>query len=115
MHPPLDRPHPDCEEIIQTLKACHLDYFKKFTGGCNDFKVNLDKCLKKEKKRILDELNVGLSESKTKEAELIKEAFGKKLTFHEYLKTDKDYQRELKKKEAVDEQREVKRKQQAAA
>jgi COX assembly protein 2 len=115
MHPPLDRPHPDCEEIIQTLKACHLDYFKKFTGGCNDFKVTMDKCLKKEKKRILDELNVGLSERKTEEAELIKEAFGKTQTFHEFLKTDKDYQRELKKKEAVDEKREEKRKQQATA
>jgi hypothetical protein len=37
------------------------------------------------------------------------------MTFHEYLKTDKDYQRELKKKQGVDEQREVKRKQQAAS
>jgi COX assembly protein 2 len=115
MHPPLDRPHPDCVDVIQTLKVCHLDYFKKFTGGCNDFKVAMDKCLKKEKKRILDELNVDLSENKTKEAELIKEAFGKKETFREYLKKDPDYQRELKKKQGVDEQRESKRKQQAAS
>jgi COX assembly protein 2 len=115
MHPPLDRPHPDCVEPIQLLKMCHLDYFKKFSGGCNDLKVAMDKCLKKEKKRILDELNVDLKENKQAEAELIKEAFGKTMTFQEYLKTDKDYQRELKKKQGADEQRELKRKQAASS
>jgi COX assembly protein 2 len=102
MHPPLDRPHPDCEDPIHQLKVCHAHPYKKFTGGCNTLKVSLDQCLKAEKKRILDLLNKDLAENKMKEQDLIKEAFGKTMTFHEYLKTDKDYQRELKKKQAAE-------------
>lgn len=98
MHPPLDRPHPDCQEVIQALQACHADTWKKYTGGCNEIKVSLDQCLKYEKKRLLDEMNKDLPEQRTQQEEVIKKAFGKQLTFQEYLKQDKEFQAELEKK-----------------
>lgn len=50
MHPPLDRPHPDCQEAIQNLKDCHEEHkFAKFFGKCNQFKADLDKCFRQEK------------------------------------------------------------------
>lgn len=98
MHPPLDRPHPDCHEVIQELKDCHADTWKKFTGGCNDIKTRLDICLREEKKRLLDELNKELPQRKLRQEEVIKQAFGKTMTFSEYLEKDKEYQEEVKRK-----------------
>ena len=98
MHPPLDRPHPDCGDEIQALKDCHNNSWKKFTGGCTDIKVIMDKCLKAEKKRLLDEMNQGLEKHKKDEQELIRKAFGKTETFEEYLAKDKKYQEEIRKK-----------------
>ncbi|DAZ97211.1 TPA: hypothetical protein N0F65_003842 [Lagenidium giganteum] len=50
MHPPLERPHPDCQEVIHALYECHEENpWGKFMGACNDQKRNLDMCLKKEK------------------------------------------------------------------
>lgn len=104
MHPPLDRPHPDCQEAIQALYECHNDNWKKYTGGCNDIKVSLDQCLKYEKKRLLDEMNKDLPEQRNQLEEVIKKAFGKQMTFQEYLKQDKEYQAELVKKNKGSEQ-----------
>jgi len=99
MHPPLDRPHPDCQEAINGLKDCHGNNWKKYTGGCNTLKTSLDQCLKAEKKRILAELNKDLVETKAREQDLIMEAFGKKETFTQYLAKDKDYTEAMKKKQ----------------
>ena len=99
MHPPLDRPHPDCQGAIDDLKECHLSFWNKYSGGCNDIKVRLDQCLKAEKKRLLDEMNQDLPQMKVKQEEIIKNAFGKNITFSEYLAKDKDY------KEAMDQKR----------
>ena len=99
MHPPLDRPHPDCQQEIDELKECHADPWKKYTGGCNHLKVALDKCFKREKERLLNEMNKDLNERKQREQEIIAEAFGKTQTFAEYLEQDKEYQSELKKKQ----------------
>jgi len=98
MHPPLDRPHPDCQEEIKALNNCHDDTWKKYTGGCNDIKVALDKCFKQEKKRLLDELNKDLPEKRKQQEEIVMKAFGKQMTFQEYLKQDKDYQSEMERK-----------------
>jgi COX assembly mitochondrial protein 2 len=98
MHPPLDRPHPDCQNDIEELRECHLDPWKKFLGGCNEIKTRLDHCLRAEKKRLLDEMNLGLVDRKAKEQDMIKEAFGRKETFAEYLEKDRDFQNELRKK-----------------
>jgi COX assembly mitochondrial protein 2 len=98
MHPPLDRPHPHCEAVIRELKDCHKDTFKKFTGGCNDIKVALDQCFKREKKELLEQLNADVPENRLRQEDMIKEAFGKKMTFQEYLSQDRDYQEALRKK-----------------
>ncbi len=50
MHPPLYRPHPLCEEVVQNLVRCHDDNpFKKYLGICNDAKYRLDECFRMEK------------------------------------------------------------------
>jgi COX assembly mitochondrial protein 2 len=89
MHPPLDRPHPDCENIIQSLKQCHSEKWRKFTGACNQVKVELDNCFKAEKKRLLDKMNEDLGEQQKQHEQMVKVAFGKSLTFTEYLKRSK--------------------------
>jgi COX assembly mitochondrial protein 2 len=99
MHPPLDRPHPHCEAVVQQLKDCHKDTWQKFTGGCNDIKVALDQCFKREKKQLLAQLNADVTENRLLQEDLIKDAFGKKMTFREYLGQDRDYQDALKKKQ----------------
>ena len=101
MHPPLDRPHPDCGEIIQQLRECHMtNTVTKYMGACNDIKFSMDVCLKAEKKRLLTESNAELPEYyQVEQARIIKEAFGQKLTFQEYLKQDKEYLAAVKQKE----------------
>ena len=98
MHPPLDRPHPDCEDVVAALKECHLDTWKKFTGGCNAIKRSLDNCFKREKERMFKELTKNLPEERKQEEDVIKKAFGKKETFQEFLARDKDYQKALQDK-----------------
>jgi COX assembly protein 2 len=99
MHPALDRPHPDCQEPIQALLECHEHFWVKFTGGCGDAKTLLDQCLRAEKKRLLAELNQDLPERQKEFEQVVKTAFGKEMTFSEYLAKDKEYQAELAKKE----------------
>ena len=98
MHPPLDRPHPDCQDVIAALKECHESTWKKFTGGCNDIKFALDRCFVKEKERALAEMNQGWRDRKKREQETIMVAFEKDETFEEFLAKDKVYQRELAKR-----------------
>ena len=84
MHPPLHRPHPDCQEVskfasyilsltlslfivfcyqaILDLVQCHDDNkYMKFFGACNDAKVLLDKCFKQEKDRVRKENLVNIN------------------------------------------------------
>ena len=50
MHPPLGRPHPECQKVVKLLISCHEDNpFTKYFGACNDHKAALDWCFKKEK------------------------------------------------------------------
>jgi len=52
MHPPLHRPHPDCEDAVAALLKCHEDHaIGKFFGACNERKRELDRCFKLEKER----------------------------------------------------------------
>jgi COX assembly protein 2 len=95
MHPPLDRPHPDCQDVINALKACHKDIWKKFTGGCNDSKRALDICFAAEKKRQMVEVNKDWPDRQKKEQEVMKELLGKNETFDEFLARDPIYQREI--------------------
>jgi COX assembly protein 2 len=95
MHPPLDRPHPGCEDVVLALKECHLVTWKKFSGGCNSIKKALDNCFKVEKDRLLREMNKDLPEQRKEQEDIIKTAFGKKETFAEFLAKDKDYQKAI--------------------
>lgn len=51
MHPSL-APHlhgEECREVIAKLHKCHAEEpYRKFLGACNDLKIALDRCLKKE-------------------------------------------------------------------
>mmetsp|Transcript_6591 Transcript_6591/g.7547 ORF Transcript_6591/g.7547 Transcript_6591/m.7547 type:complete len:82 (+) Transcript_6591:219-464(+) len=50
MHPPLFRPHPLCQEVVDAFLACHEENpYLKFLGACNDRKYALEVCLKQEK------------------------------------------------------------------
>jgi COX assembly protein 2 len=50
MHPPLLRPHPLCQNVVDELMACHENNpYMKFFGECNDAKAALDLCFKQEK------------------------------------------------------------------
>jgi len=93
MHPPLNRPHPDCNDVIQDLKICHESFLNKISGQCNTYKFRLDACLKEEKKRLLAEMNKDLPQHISHQEEIIKQAFGKQQTFSEYLAQDAEYQR----------------------
>jgi COX assembly mitochondrial protein 2 len=98
MHPPLDRPHPDCQEEILALKSCHADGWKKFYGACNKMKVAVDQCFKKEKDRLLVLMNQDFSQERQQHEQLIKVGFSKKETFQEYLQKDAEYQQALRNK-----------------
>ena len=36
-----------CKEFFQALEACHADNWRKWTGGCNNNKNELNMCLRK--------------------------------------------------------------------
>jgi COX assembly mitochondrial protein 2 len=91
MHPPLDRPHPDCQEVIEALHRCHAQNSKVFFWRCNDAKAELDKCLKVEKQRMLKELTKDFGKTRSKEDGMMTEALGQKMSFEEYLERDKGY------------------------
>lgn len=93
MHPPLDRPHPDCEDVVQGMKRCHAENSKVFFWRCNDAKAALDKCFKKEKERMLNELTKDFQQERLNEDKLITEALGQQVSFEDYLNKDKGYQK----------------------
>ncbi|KAG5188765.1 hypothetical protein JKP88DRAFT_25195 [Tribonema minus] len=50
MHPPLFKPHPMCQEMVEQLVKCHDENpYGKFLGACNEAKTALDKCFRQEK------------------------------------------------------------------
>eukprot|EP00980_Cylindrotheca_fusiformis_P015294 scaffold4258_cov155-Cylindrotheca_fusiformis.AAC.3 len=97
MHPPLDRPHPDCQEVVDDLRNCHATNSKLKFWACNDAKSRLDQCFKEEKQRILLEMNKGFEERRLEEDALAAVSTGKNMSFEEYLKTDKEYQQDMEK------------------
>jgi len=91
MHPPLDRPHPDCQSEINDLQHCHATKSKLKFWGCNQVKFALDKCLKEEKLRLQDEMNKDYEAKRAAEEDVYQMALGKDVSFEEYLKRDKDW------------------------
>ena len=51
MHPPLVlHRNPQCREQILALQRCHKEHsLSKFWGACNDVKIKLDACFRKQK------------------------------------------------------------------
>jgi len=79
MHPPLDRPHPDCQDVIKELKRCHAENkWKKYIGECNEAKYRLDQCFRAEKKKKLaEEADIHDKLTEVRE-EMLREEFGTK-------------------------------------
>lgn len=96
MHPPLDRPHPDCQEEIQNLRECHATKSTFNFSACNEIKFRLDKCFRAEKERILKEMNQNLEGLRREEDQQAAMATGKNMSFQEYLATDKAYHKDMK-------------------
>lgn len=95
MHPPLDRPHPMCQEEIKALRECHATSSKLKFWACNEAKFAVDRCFKLEKQELLKKLNADFDEKRKLEDEALRDAFGHSQSFEEYLKTDKTYLREM--------------------
>jgi COX assembly protein 2 len=95
MHPPLDRPHPRCQEEINGLRECHKTGNKLKFWACNDVKTKLDQCFKVEKEEMLKRMNANLDEKKKEEQAQAALAFGKKETFQEFLAKDPSYERNV--------------------
>ncbi|KAF0683969.1 Aste57867_24050 [Aphanomyces stellatus] len=52
MHSSLDKPHPECHEVVEALRLCHADNpWMKFVGACNDPKAALNDCFARENKK----------------------------------------------------------------
>lgn len=102
MHPPLDRPHPDCQSEINALYHCHATTSKLKFWGCNNIKFTLDRCLKDEKVRLLDEMNKDVVAKRAAEEKAYQMATGKALSFEEYLKQDKDWNNAMEERRRKD-------------
>ncbi|ETV79664.1 hypothetical protein H257_06917 [Aphanomyces astaci] len=49
MHSSLDKPHPECQALVDELRLCHAEHpYTKFVGSCNDIKAALNECFAKE-------------------------------------------------------------------
>ncbi|KAF5357803.1 hypothetical protein D9756_001867 [Leucocoprinus leucothites] len=49
MHPQLSDKRIVCREFIQALEECHSSAWRRFTGGCNKQKDELNHCLRTER------------------------------------------------------------------
>jgi COX assembly mitochondrial protein 2 len=95
MHPPLDRPHPDCQDEIDALRHCHGTNSKVKFWACNEIKTKLDTCFRLEKQRILKEMNKNFEVARNEEDKQFAASEGKTMTFQEHLAHDKTYLTEL--------------------
>jgi COX assembly protein 2 len=98
MHPPLDRPHPDCQEEIRALQECHSTRSFWNVWACNEFKYAMDKCFRAEKQNLLKTLNKDMHQDRSDEEEAWKEATNQKMSFEQYLQKDKAYQEQKQQK-----------------
>lgn len=103
MHPPLDRPHPDCQVEINDLHRCHANTPKLKFWGCNDVKFALDRCLKKEKEKLLAELNKDVEAKRAEEEDVFQMAVGRNISFEDYLKSDKDFNKAMEERRRMGE------------
>jgi len=81
-----------CQEEIKNLRNCHASNSKFKFWACNELKFALDVCFKKEKKALLDEINMDFDVKRRGEDEAFQEAIGRSVSFEDYLRQDKEYQ-----------------------
>mmetsp|Transcript_18805 Transcript_18805/g.24419 ORF Transcript_18805/g.24419 Transcript_18805/m.24419 type:complete len:96 (-) Transcript_18805:180-467(-) len=62
MHPPLHRPHPDCQAAIAALEHCQKNRHWLNVFACNKVKSELDQCFRREKQGMLKRVNEGWAE-----------------------------------------------------
>ena len=84
MHPPLDRPHPDCQKEIEALRHCQNTRSVFKIWACNHVKYQLDNCLRLEKERLLKVINKVMHERRKEEDDAYADAVGHKMSFEEY-------------------------------
>lgn len=96
MHPPLDRPHPECQSVIDELRTCHETRPSWKFWACNEMKANLDACFKLEKDKMLQEMNKDLDARRREEEAQAAISTGKNMTFQQYLAKDTTYHKEMK-------------------
>ncbi len=89
-----------CQEEIEALRICHKTSSKLKFWACNEIKFAMDRCLKKEKLALVEQLNVDMDEKRKREDEALQEAMGRDQSFEEFLKTDKVYLAELRRAKA---------------
>ena len=108
MHPPLDRPHPDCQEAIEKLRHCHSTNSKWKFWACNELKFQLDICFRDEKQRMLKQMNKNFEKDRKEEEEQFAACRpatapggqsgsdgGSSMTYQDFLANDPTYQKEL--------------------
>jgi COX assembly mitochondrial protein 2 len=88
MHPPLDRPHPDCQNEIKSLRRCHATRPLWKIWACNDIKQALDVCFRLEKEKMLAERRKALLTTREADEAIIVEAMGKNMSFEDFLKQE---------------------------
>jgi len=97
MHPPLDRPHPMCQNQIDALKTCHATSSKLKFWACNEVKFAVDRCFKAEKQELMVSMNENFESKRKQEDDALRDAIGHEKSFEEFLKTDKTYLKEMEK------------------
>uniref|UniRef100_A0A6V2BJG5 COX assembly mitochondrial protein n=1 Tax=Ditylum brightwellii TaxID=49249 RepID=A0A6V2BJG5_9STRA len=95
MHPPLDRPHPMCQDVINALRDCHDTTSKFKFWGCNDAKAAVDKCFKEEKQELLKSMNKDFEARRQREENAFRDAVGRDVSFEEYLEQDPEYKKAM--------------------
>lgn len=95
MHPPLDRPHPDCQPEIDQLRHCQETRSIFRVSACNELKFKLDQCFKEEKGPMLEEMNTGIESRRAEEEAQAAVSTGKNVTFAQFLENDKAYKIEM--------------------
>ncbi|OSX64955.1 hypothetical protein POSPLADRAFT_1134253, partial [Postia placenta MAD-698-R-SB12] len=62
-----------CMDFIQALDACHAKSWAKWTGACNQVKVDLNMCLRKERIERTTKNREGAKERRQKTEQAWKE------------------------------------------
>lgn len=95
MHPPLDRPHPNCHMIVEALRDCQRTRPTLKVWACNDLKYQMDQCFRLEKEEMLKELNKDIVSKRAEEEAQAAISTGTNMTFEQYLKKDMKYKKEM--------------------